>query len=570
MAYSITLSDGTPITVDDGLILNTYSVPIIGQNAPNYGDDVAIAHLRQLENFAASTDPASNPNIAGSVNLEGQLWYNKTANQLNVYNGTTWDSVLTLASDFNGVQTSILPDVDSTNDLGGNAQRFLNTYTDNLIYGGTVTAEGSSNFNLAGTFTADGGSTVDLNGTVTIAGATMDGLLILQAPTTSASIRLPEGAPTPTPTTTGDMWLETDGVHVIINGTERTLAVAGGAGSSVSSFNTRSGDVTPLEADYSAFYAQKTSGSTVTIHSASVWDFDNSPAFDNIAPFTVTNPSAGTVTNLDADKLDGQQGTYYAPASTVVNLTDAQPSIGGTKTFTSTINADTGAVSGEGLRIRGTSPSSSSNLAFISFYESDNATLVGKIGRIQTSNSNFDIAADQSSVMDFRVADNIYNNPVFSLDTGGAYVKSVSSGAIWIDMSLAGTGENGALRFLDQGGTLRNAGFNETPTVTVSGTFVVNSTHVGKFLTRTSDITTNIRLDNALNNFPVGASFMVHNDFSAASTTMQVTQNGTTLEWVDGSGSAPITGNRTIAYNGVATVRKKSTGVYQFWGNGIS
>ena len=203
MAYSITLSDGTPITVDDGLILNTYSVPIIGQNAPNYGDDVAIAHLRQLENFAASTDPASNP---------------------------TWDSVLTLASDFNGVQTSILPDVDSTNDLGGNAQRFLNTYTDNLIYGGTVTAEGSSNFNLAGTFTADGGSTVDLNGTVTIAGATMDGLLILQAPTTSASIRLPEGAPTPTPTTTGDMWLETDGVHVIINGTERTLAVAGGAG----------------------------------------------------------------------------------------------------------------------------------------------------------------------------------------------------------------------------------------------------------------------------------------------------------------------------------------------------
>ena len=151
MAYSITLSDGTPITVDDGLILNTYSVPIIG------------------------TDPASNPNIAGSVNLEGQLWYNKTANQLNVYNGTTWDSVLTLASDFNGVQTSILPDVDSTNDLGGNAQRFLNTYTDNLIYGGTVTAEGSSNFNLAGTFTADGGSTVDLNGTVTIAGATMDG-----------------------------------------------------------------------------------------------------------------------------------------------------------------------------------------------------------------------------------------------------------------------------------------------------------------------------------------------------------------------------------------------------------
>ena len=137
-------------------------------------------------------------------------------------------------------------------------------------------------------------------------------------------------------------------------------------------------------------------------------------------------------------------------------------------------------------------------------------------------------------------------------------------------MSLAGTGENGALRFLDQGGTLRNAGFNETPTVTVSGTFVVNSTHVGKFLTRTSDITTNIRLDNALNNFPVGASFMVHNDFSAASTTMQVTQNGTTLEWVDGSGSAPITGNRTIAYNGVATVRKKSTGVYQIWGNGIS
>ena len=67
----------------------------------------------------------------------------------------------------------------------------------------------------------------------------------------------------------------------------------------------------------------------------------------------------------------------------------------------------------------------------------------------------------------------------------------------------------------------------------------------------------------------IGASAMVHNDNSTGTLTV-IDDGSSIIEWVDGSGSAPLTGTRTIAYNGVATVRRKNTSTWQIWGNGIS
>jgi hypothetical protein len=76
---------------------------------------------------------------------------------------------------------------------------------------------------------------------------------------------------------------------------------------------------------------------------------------------------------------------------------------------------------------------------------------------------------------------------------------------------------------------------------------------------------------NNVASIPVGASVLVHNGASGG--TLTVAEGTADLEWIDGSGTAPLTGNRNIAYNSVATLRKKSNGatnVWQIWGNGIS
>ena len=56
----------------------------------------------------------------------------------------------------------------------------------------------------------------------------------------------------------------------------------------------------------------------------------------------------------------------------------------------------------------------------------------------------------------------------------------------------------------------------------------------------------------------------------SGSGTFTIADGSITLEWIDGSGSSPATGNRLLANNSVATLRKKSSTVWQIWGNGIS
>ena len=83
MAYTFNRSDGTPVSVANDAIDNTYSLGLVGRNAVDYGLTIAKNTVLSLENFAASTPPSGTP-------LRGQIWYDSVEGTMRVYDGSTW------------------------------------------------------------------------------------------------------------------------------------------------------------------------------------------------------------------------------------------------------------------------------------------------------------------------------------------------------------------------------------------------------------------------------------------------------------------------------------------------
>ena len=92
MAYTINLTDGNVFaTVNDGTVNTASSVTLVGKNYAGYGEFLDENFIQMLENFAKTTAPAAP--------LTGQLWFNKTNNLMNVYNGTAFKTLsITTAS----------------------------------------------------------------------------------------------------------------------------------------------------------------------------------------------------------------------------------------------------------------------------------------------------------------------------------------------------------------------------------------------------------------------------------------------------------------------------------------
>lgn len=80
MPYVITKSDGTTLTtIGDGLVdTSSTSLTLPGPNSTGYGPalDENLVHI--LENFCANTPPSG-------TNIQGQLWFNKSTQTLNVF-----------------------------------------------------------------------------------------------------------------------------------------------------------------------------------------------------------------------------------------------------------------------------------------------------------------------------------------------------------------------------------------------------------------------------------------------------------------------------------------------------
>jgi len=85
MAYTVSTTSGTSVTVADGVVDTTnYSLSLVGKNVSGYGQYFVQNSIRHLENFANSTAPSP------TNKLTGQLWYDTSSTQMRVYNGSGW------------------------------------------------------------------------------------------------------------------------------------------------------------------------------------------------------------------------------------------------------------------------------------------------------------------------------------------------------------------------------------------------------------------------------------------------------------------------------------------------
>ena len=81
MAYTINKTNGAVLTtIADGTIDNTSDLTLVGKNYSGYGEILNENFVKLMENFAASSQPASP--------LAGQLWWDLTNNSLKVYTGS--------------------------------------------------------------------------------------------------------------------------------------------------------------------------------------------------------------------------------------------------------------------------------------------------------------------------------------------------------------------------------------------------------------------------------------------------------------------------------------------------
>ena len=104
MAYTINYTDPekSSISIEDGTVDETTTLPFPGRNTTSYGSIIAQNFLQVLENFANDSEP-TNP-------VEGQLWYDNSigVNTLKIYDGTTWVSA-------GGIKKgTVEPDVDTS------------------------------------------------------------------------------------------------------------------------------------------------------------------------------------------------------------------------------------------------------------------------------------------------------------------------------------------------------------------------------------------------------------------------------------------------------------------------
>lgn len=92
MAYTVDFTDSakTAITVANGSVNTTTSVGLVGQGYSSFGEVIAETTLHLLENFANNTAPLSM--------VEGQIWYDNSANQLKYYDDNSAGNWKPLAS----------------------------------------------------------------------------------------------------------------------------------------------------------------------------------------------------------------------------------------------------------------------------------------------------------------------------------------------------------------------------------------------------------------------------------------------------------------------------------------
>jgi hypothetical protein len=102
MPYSITNADGTPLVIISDNTINTTSssLSLIGRNALNFGLAIDQNFIDLLQNFASTVSPI-NP-------LIGQFYYNTTTNNLQLFDGSLWTTVVSPFDGTSGTATALI------------------------------------------------------------------------------------------------------------------------------------------------------------------------------------------------------------------------------------------------------------------------------------------------------------------------------------------------------------------------------------------------------------------------------------------------------------------------------
>mgnify|MGYP001459421237 CR=1 FL=1 len=131
MAYKINNTFGTLlVTLADGTIdVATTDLTLIGKGYAGFGERLNENLVKLLENFNNTSAPANK--------IQGQLWYDKTNNQLNVYTGSKFKPVGSTANSSTAPTNAVAGDMwfDTTN-----AQLYIYTGTAWTLIGPTTVA----------------------------------------------------------------------------------------------------------------------------------------------------------------------------------------------------------------------------------------------------------------------------------------------------------------------------------------------------------------------------------------------------------------------------------------------
>ncbi len=131
MAYTINKTDGTILaTIADGTVDTTTNLSLFGKNYAGYGELLNENQVKLLENFANTTANAPDKPVIG------QLFYDTTLNQIQVYDGTVFKassgSIISATEPTFGAEGDLgvglhIKSADSGASVDGNADEFLQT-----------------------------------------------------------------------------------------------------------------------------------------------------------------------------------------------------------------------------------------------------------------------------------------------------------------------------------------------------------------------------------------------------------------------------------------------------------
>ena len=565
---------GLGVAVADAASPDTQTdLQLVGQNAVSYGLDVAQSFFFLLENFAKIDAPANK--------ILGQLWYDITADALTVkvWNGSTWDEMAPL-------------ELGSTEGALARWDEGDKTWLEDI----RITTDGSGLFNIVGPTPGNSVSfqhddtNLDIVGTSTVDINITSGITAVNLPEITLTTVLDEtyGGTGVITYATGDI-LFASGVDVLVALTAgadgEILTLASGvptwaaSGAAVSQLDDLS-DVIITSPDANSILYRVGSEFIDSVAASFGWDGSNLIAtnvnsiaaadlIDRATPGTLAATTFSGDITAQADILlgDSAQILFGTGTDVAVDFDGSDFVISGIGDFNilgfAAVTSDTPIkatkAAGAQLRAIGTNANTTTNEAFVSVFTVTEGQEQLRMGTVAASN----FTEVRSLVQDL----NLYatNTLVFNLNTTQTTITAGAATAMnW--HAVSGNDTTSSAGVFDDGGAERNVGFNETPLITVSGAITIDANHIGKFLSRTASTSRVITLS-AETDIPVGGSFIAHNDHTTGTLTIATTQ---TLQWIDGLGSSPPTGTRTIAYNSVVTIRKKSSTVWQIWGNGIS